>query len=75
MSNTNDFQRNANYQGDNLETAKWQAKADACAAEIGRLRRETKCTLTALDRIEIQETVVLWDNAYDGLDKELSWTS
>ena len=70
MSNTNDFQLNANYQGDNLETAKWQARADACAAEIGRLRRETKCTLTALDRIEIQETVVLWDNAYDGLDKE-----
>ena len=53
MSNPNDFQRNANYQGDNLETAKWQAKADACAAEIGRLRREAKCTLTALDRIEI----------------------
>jgi len=64
MSNTNDFQRNANYTGDNLETSKWQARADACVAEIGRLRREARCTLTVFERIlhtEMVATAIYFD--------------
>jgi hypothetical protein len=58
--NTNQIStRNANYQGSDVSTAKWQAKADACALEIGKLRRKRKCTLSALDRMEIQELVDL----------------
>jgi hypothetical protein len=63
-------QRNANYSGNDEHIAQWQAQADAFAVTIGRMHRQNNSTLTALDRLLLQELVVLWDNAYDGLDKE-----
>ena len=65
-----EIKRNANYTGDDENTTKAQAQADGLIAEIGRLKLKNDSTLTALDRMLIQETVVLWDNAYDALDKE-----
>ena len=62
--------RNANYSGKDEHIAEWQAKADALVADIGVIQRQNTSTLTALDRVLLQEVVVLWDNAYDGLDKE-----
>ena len=60
----------ANYRGEDPQVAKGQARADACIREIGRLKAEGRSTLTAQDRLELQEAVVAWDNAYDALDKE-----
>jgi hypothetical protein len=66
----NTITRNANYAGQDESTIEWQAKSDAFAVRVGKLRREGKSTLTAMDRLMIQELIALWENAYDGLDKE-----
>lgn len=67
---TNTIMRNANYTGDDAETIKWQAKGDAFAVAIGKRRLKQDSTLSALDRLLIQEIPVLWDIAFDALDRE-----
>ena len=63
-------ERNANYTGDDQSTIEWQTKSDELIAEFGRARLKDDATLTALDRDLIKELVVLYDNAFDALDKE-----
>jgi len=63
------IKRNANYTGDDQATIEWQARSDALIAEFGQARLKDDATLTALDRDLIKELVVLYDNAFDALDK------
>ncbi|MEO8410916.1 MAG: nuclear transport factor 2 family protein [Propionivibrio sp.] len=62
--------RNANYAGDDPSTMEWQARSDALIAEFGQARLKDDATLSALDRDLIKELVVLYDNAFDALDKQ-----